>query len=58
MRSFAYLEINQLLAKMHWMYDLELIDEGLDWEAQSREHVMWTKPALNVRFRLRSPTMY
>lgn len=29
--SFAYMEINLLLAKKLWKYDLELINQGLDW---------------------------
>ena len=48
--SFAYMEVSLILAKMHYEFDLELMDKGLDWEAQSRIHVMWWKPKLPVRF--------
>ncbi|KAH0293761.1 putative cytochrome P450 [Aureobasidium namibiae CBS 147.97] len=41
---------NLILAKMHWRYDIALVNETLQWEEQSREHVMWTKPELFVRF--------
>lgn len=51
--SFAYMEINLILAKMLWTYDLELLDQSLDWVAQSQLHVMWWKPELMVRFRPR-----
>ncbi len=47
--SFALVEISLILAKLHWTYDLELLDKDLDWEGQSHMHVMWWKPALNVR---------
>ena len=48
--SFALVEISLILAKMHWTYDLELMDKNLDWEGQSHMHVMWWKPAVNIRF--------
>lgn len=47
------MEINLILAKMLWTYDLELLDQSLDWVAQSQLHVMWWKPELMVRFRPR-----
>ncbi|KAL6915492.1 hypothetical protein FSST1_006987 [Fusarium sambucinum] len=49
--NFAYMEMGLILAKMHCEYDLELVDEKLDWLGDSRLHVMWWKPALNVRFK-------
>lgn len=48
--SFALVEINLILAKMHFAYDLELRDVDLDWLRQSSMHVMWSKPAMHVRF--------
>ncbi|KAK4693411.1 hypothetical protein P7C71_g3982, partial [Lecanoromycetidae sp. Uapishka_2] len=49
--DFAYVEINLILAKMHYKYDLELVDPELDWEGQSTVHVMWSKPELLVRIK-------
>ena len=49
------MEINLIFAKMLWRYDLELVDEELDWEGSSHMHVMWWKPDLNVRFHVRAP---
>ncbi|KAJ5870143.1 cytochrome P450 [Penicillium solitum] len=49
-QNFAMMEINLILAKMFWRYDLELLDPNLDWEGQSHMHVMWWKPELPVRF--------
>lgn len=43
-----------LLAKMHFSYDLELVDKSLDWEGQSHMHVNWWKPDLHVRMFPRS----
>ncbi|KAK1477672.1 BCL4p [Colletotrichum tamarilloi] len=54
-QNFAYMEINLILAKMLWQYDLELVDKDLDWEQESQLHVMWWKPALMVRFTHRTP---
>lgn len=49
--SFAYVEVNLILAKMHLAYDLELVDETLDWLGEGRLHYNWAKPDLNVRFK-------
>ena len=37
------------LAKLHFTYDLELLDQSLDWHKQARMHTLWQKPALRVR---------
>ncbi|KAK2030383.1 cytochrome P450 [Colletotrichum zoysiae] len=50
-QNFAYMEITLILSKMLWKYDLELVNQNLDWEAESHLHVMWWKPALMVRFK-------
>ncbi|CRL18797.1 Cytochrome P450 [Penicillium camemberti] len=49
-RNFALMELNLILSKLCWKYDMELMDQSLDWEGQSKVHVMWDKPALTVRF--------
>lgn len=48
--SFAMMEMNLILAKIFWRYDLELMDKDLDWEGESQMHIMWWKPELKVRF--------
>ncbi|KAI0391819.1 cytochrome P450 [Xylariaceae sp. FL0594] len=55
-RNFAMMEVNLLLSKLCWKYDMELMDQSLDWEGQSRVHVMWDKPELKVRFHLAKGT--
>lgn len=52
------MEMNLILAKMLWKYDLELVNPELDWEGQSHMHVMWWKPSLMVRFRERTGDHY
>ncbi|KAI1818680.1 cytochrome P450 [Poronia punctata] len=50
-KNFAYLEMNLILAKMVWSYDMELKSKDLDWEGSSHEHVMWSKPDFYVTFK-------
>ncbi|KAI1380472.1 cytochrome P450 [Hypoxylon crocopeplum] len=50
-KNFAHLELNLILSKLLWTYDLELVNKDLDWEENSHEHVMWTKPELMVIFK-------
>jgi hypothetical protein len=47
---FAYAQMSVELAKMVWMYDMELVDPSLDWEQQVRLHFVLWKPELYVRF--------
>ncbi|KAF9634223.1 Cytochrome P450 [Lasiodiplodia theobromae] len=53
-RNFAYVEMSLTLATLHFRYDLELVDDKLDWLQSSRVHVMWWKPELRVRFKERN----
>ncbi|KAH7322521.1 putative cytochrome P450 [Stachybotrys elegans] len=49
-RNFAHMQINLLVAKMLWSYNLELLTPEIDWEGQSKMYVMWWKPSVKVRF--------
>ncbi|KAE8143178.1 cytochrome P450 [Aspergillus pseudotamarii] len=49
-RNFAYMEINMLLAKLLWKYDMELVNKDLDWLEEGKVFVMWWKPELWIRF--------
>ncbi|KAG8162636.1 hypothetical protein KVR01_007114 [Diaporthe batatas] len=49
-KNFALVEINLIMTKMHFACDMELQDANLDWFQQSRMHVMWSKPAMHVKF--------
>ncbi|KAI2616499.1 cytochrome P450 [Hypoxylon sp. NC1633] len=48
-RNFAYMEMNLILAKMLWTYDLELVNKDINWLEEGKVFVMWWKPALMVR---------
>lgn len=39
------------MAKVIYRYDLELADEKLDWQKESRMHTLWEKPPLMVKVR-------
>jgi hypothetical protein len=41
------------LAKIVYIYDMELLDQHIDWMDMCRMHFLWWKPELNVRFSLR-----
>jgi len=40
--------MSSLLAKLHFKYNLELVDKHLDWEGESHMYVQWWKPKLRV----------
>ncbi|PYI24529.1 putative cytochrome P450 [Aspergillus violaceofuscus CBS 115571] len=50
-RNVAYMEINLILTRLIWTYDMEMVDRSMDWELESSLYVMWSKPDLKVRFR-------
>ncbi|KAI5923117.1 putative cytochrome P450 [Camillea tinctor] len=50
-KIFAYGQMALQLAKMIYMYDMELVDQELDWMNACKMHFLWWKPELNVRFR-------
>ncbi len=37
------------LAKLHFKYDLELLETEVDWLKDSGMHTLWKKPSLNVK---------
>lgn len=49
------MELNPMLAKLLWSYDMELVDKDIKFIEQSRVHVLWWKPELFVRWH-RCPT--
>jgi cytochrome P450 len=48
--SFAWMELNIVLAKILWKYDIELVNKDVNWLGDSRVHEVWWKPKLMVRF--------
>lgn len=51
--SLGWMELRTVLAKLHYTYNLKLLDEKLEWQAQSRMHTLWQKPRLMVEIRAR-----
>ncbi|GJC85380.1 trichothecene C-15 hydroxylase [Colletotrichum liriopes] len=49
-RNFALMELNLVLAKLLWSYDMELVNKEVNFLEQSTVHVLWWKPALFVRW--------
>ncbi|KAI3332172.1 cytochrome P450 [Xylariaceae sp. AK1471] len=49
-RNFAWMELNIVLAKILWLYDLELVNKDVNWLQDSRVHEVWWMPKLIVRF--------
>ena len=53
MGSFALMEMNLLMAKIFWTYDLELVNKDVNWLQEGKVHILWWKPKLFVRFHKR-----
>jgi hypothetical protein len=47
------LELRTLLAKIHFKFDLELVNSDLDWHRDARMHTLWDLPMLVVRLKPR-----
>ncbi len=47
------MEMNLLMAKLFWSYDLELVNKEINWLGEGKVHVLWWKPNLFVRFHKR-----
>ena len=52
--SLGWLELRTILAKLHFSYDLELLDKDVDWQRDSQMHTLWKKPKLMVKATRRS----
>jgi cytochrome P450 len=51
-QTMAWLELRAILAKLLWNFDMELVDKSQKWD-QHKVFVLWDKPALMVRLRMR-----
>lgn len=51
--NLAYLEMRVSVAKLLWAFDLESASDIQDWNLACKNHILWKKPDLNVRFRPR-----
>jgi len=48
-RNLAWMELNTILAKLIFTYDMELLNTDLDWNRDSRMVTLWKKPELRCR---------
>jgi len=44
----GWMEMRSVLAKLHFTFDMELVNRGLDWHRDSEMHTLWKKPDLKV----------
>ncbi|RPB04471.1 putative cytochrome P450 [Choiromyces venosus 120613-1] len=52
--SLALLEMRVILAKMLWVYDMELMDPNLSWGKDTNCYVLWDKLKLPIRYTRRA----
>lgn len=52
-QSLAWAEMRTILARLFWNFEFEMLDTSRDWEKQQRVFVLWSKPSLMVRLRVR-----
>ncbi|KAM7185506.1 benzoate 4-monooxygenase [Naviculisporaceae sp. PSN 640] len=48
-RSLGWMEMMTIMAKVIFMYDLEMVNKELDWHAESRMYTIWIRPELLVK---------
>lgn len=46
----AMLENRLVLAKMLWVFDMEMVGEDKGWMEKSKSALLWSRPELMVRF--------
>lgn len=51
-QSLAWAEMKLILARLVWTFDLELLNDKFNFE-QQKGMILWLKPELNVRLRVR-----
>ncbi|KAI1169144.1 putative cytochrome P450 [Nemania serpens] len=57
-RSLGWLELRTILCKVLWTYDLEMVDESLQWHRDSQMHTLWRKPELRVKVKNRGVDVF
>jgi len=54
--SMGWMEMRSILVKLYFRFDLELVNQDLDWHRDSEMHTLWKKPELKVRLSKRERT--
>lgn len=47
--SLAWIEMQNILTKLLYRFDLEWINKDMNWHRDSRMYTLWEKPELMVR---------
>ncbi|KAF2661029.1 cytochrome P450 [Lophiostoma macrostomum CBS 122681] len=53
-KNLAWIQINTVIAKVTYKYDLEWINRDMNWHRDSRMYTLWEKPSLMVRVKARA----
>jgi hypothetical protein len=48
-QSMAWAEINTILARLVWNFDMELQEESMHWGDKQKVYILWDKPSLMVK---------
>lgn len=48
--TMAYLEMRIAMTKLVFSYDWEVVGDVADFVGNCLSHILWTKPALSLRF--------
>ena len=48
------MELHTALAKMYFRYEVELVNDRVDWHRDSEMQLLWKKPELLVRMHQRT----
>lgn len=51
--SLAWMEMRLVIAKIVWMYDMELVNMQQDWEKENKAYAFWMKAPLMARYKKR-----
>lgn len=43
------MELRLIIAKVFWVYDIELLDKNLDWLRECEDYAFWIKPKLRAK---------
>lgn len=52
--SLAWMEMNMIICKILWSFDLELVNKDLDLHRDTRMNSLWESPPLWVKVRERT----
>jgi len=52
-RNLALLELQVILTKLLYVYNLEMVDDGKDFEGETRSFLFWRMPKILTRFNRR-----